>query len=799
MLKAPVLKGKLARKLERDPAKFLPYARHVNDHIIALDNGEYMAVFALDGIAFETADIATINDWHEKLNGAWRTLAHERLAVMVHTVLRIERDYPDGTFRSDFARDLDAAYRARVLAKRMFVNEHFLTLIYRPAVGVADKAASSVFSLFRRDSAEEAEDDIVQTFSDVLRDAEKLFGRVNARLLRTYEHNGLLFSAPMELLQRIMTADRRRVPIVRGHLGRAIYSDRIIFGAELFEIREPGGSRCGGILAVREHAARSFPGQLNALLEANFEFVLAQGFAFLGKQMGIETARRKRAQMSATDDAAFSQQAELEGLMDDLQSNRSVAGEHHLALAVFGESPKILAEHMSVARAALSESGIVAAREDLALEAAYWSMLPGNFEWRTRPATINSRNFAALAPMHTYPVGSREGNHWGDAIALVKTTANSPFYFNFHFGDVGHTLILGPSGAGKTVIQNFLLAEAEKTGARMAFIDKDRGAEIFVRAAGGTYLTLRSGEVSGFAPLKALEDTPRNKEFLGAWLRQLVTPEKGELSPVDLYQLSQALEAVWRLPRELRSLAAVRSQLDQTSMEGIGARLDRWTRSGEFGWVFDNEADTLALDARLMGFDMTDFLENDAIRPPLMSYLFHRLDDIIDGKPAIIDIDEFWKALGDPAFRGFARDGLKTYRKRNAMMMFGTQSPADALKSDIAETIIEQCATKILLPNPNAQARDYVGGLNLTEAEFRLIKIDLSPESRRFLVKQGHDSVVVELDLNGMDDELAVLSGRQGTVALLDELRAEHGDDPADWLPHFKRRWRSAGRSEWGE
>lgn len=792
-----MFKRKPPIKLERDPSQYLPYARHVNEHVVALDNGEYMAVFALDGIAFETADVSTINDWHEKLNTAWRTVAHERVAVMVHTIRRIERGYPDGDFQSTFARDLDAAYKRRVLAKRLFVNEHYLTVIYRPAVGAADKAASSVFSIFSKATAAEAEEEIIDTFTDILRDVEKLLGRVNPRVLGIYDFNGLQFSEPMELIQRIMTADNRRVPLVRGHLGRAVYSDRVIFGQELFEVREPGGSRCGGVLAVREHAARTFPGQLNALLEAKFEFVLGQGFAFLGKQMGMETARRKRAQLSATDDVAFSQQAQLDEAMDDLQSNRFVLGEHHLALSVFGETPKILAENLSVARAALSESGIVAAREDLALEAAYWSMLPGNFAWRTRPAALTSRNFGALAPIHTYPMGRPDGNHWGKAVAMLKTTANSPYYFNFHFGDVGHTLILGPSGGGKTVIQNFMLSQAEKSGARMAFIDKDRGAEIFVRAAGGTYLALKNGQPSGFAPLKALDESPRNREFLSTWLRQLVAPESGELSPQELYQLNQALDAVARLPRELRSVSAVRSQLDQTNVDGIGARLERWTKNGEFGWVFDNEADTLRLDARLMGFDMTDFLENDAIRPPLMSYLFHRLDDIVDGKPVIIDIDEFWKALGDPAFRQFARDGLKTYRKRNAMMMFGTQSPADALRSDIAETIIEQCPTKILLPNPNAQARDYIDGLNLTEAEFRLIKVDLSPESRRFLIKQGHDSVVVELDLNGMDDELAVLSGRQGTVALLDKLRAEFGDDPENWLPEFKRQWRSVGRREW--
>jgi type IV secretion system protein VirB4 len=781
-------------KGERDPSKFIPYARHVTDSIIALDNGEYMAMFELGGLAFETADTSSINDWHEKLNGMWRTVAQDRLAVMIHTIRRIERAYPRGDFRSGFARDLDQRYRERVLSKRMFVNEHFLSLVYRPASTAADKAAKSIFSVFNRAAATEAEADILDAFNDIIRDIEKLLSRIEPRRLTTYEMNGLQFSEPMELIQRIMTADQRAVPLVRAHLGRAVYSDRVIFGSEVLEIREPGGSRYAGILAVREHAARTYPGQLNALLEAKFEFVLGQGFAFLGRQPGMETARKKRGQLSATDDVAYTQIDDLTVAMDDLQSNRFVLGEHHLALTVFGETPRTLADNMSIARASLSESGIVAAREDLGLEAAYWSMLPGNFGMRTRPAALTSRNYAALAPLHTYPAGRLEKNHWGDAIALLKTTANTPFYFNFHVADVGHTLIIGPSGSGKTVIQNFMLAQAEKTGARMAFIDKDRGAEIFVRASGGTYLALKNGEPSGFAPLKALDDTLDNRDFLGQFLRQLCAPVSGELSPSDLYAINQSIEAVFRLPQSQRSLAAVRSQLDPTNVEGMGARLGRWVKGGELGWVFDNDADTLRLDARFMGFDMTDFLDNETVRPPLMSYLFHRLDEVIDGKPVIIDIDEFWKALGDPSFRYFARDGLKTFRKRNAMMMFGTQSPADALRSEIAETIIEQCPTKILLPNPNAQERDYIGGLNLTAAEFRLIKIDLAPESRRFLVKQGHDSVVVELDLNGLDDELAVLSGRQGTVALLDELRAAHGDDPERWMPEFKRRWRFAGQ-----
>jgi type IV secretion system protein VirB4 len=777
-------------KAETDPAKYLPYAFHSTETVVKLDNGELMAVFALDGLPFETTDISILNDWHEKLNLAWRAIAGERVALSVHVVRRCDNYYPDGSFRSGFGAQLDSAYRARILKKRMFKNEHYLTVMLRPAVGRAENIMSNVLGALRKGTGAgaEADADLLERMDELVRDTGKMLQRLNPRLLSTYERNGLIFSETLEFLQLVMTGRQTPVPIVRGHLGAALYRDRLIFGRETLEIREPGSSRFAGILGVREHASRSYPGQLNQLLSSNFEFVLCQGFAFLGKQAGMETARRRQAQMNATDDAAFSQADALTDAMDDLQSNYYVLGEHHLGLMVIGESVKELNENLSVARAALSESGMVAAREDLALEAAFWAQLPGNFVFRPRPAAITSRNFAALAPFHTYPTGRPNGNHWGNAIAVLKTTANSPFYFNFHAGDLGHTLIIGPSGSGKTVIQNFLLSQSEKAGARLIFIDKDRGAEIYVRASGGTYLALKNGQPSGFAPLKALEHTPRNLDFLTSWLRQLVTPEGVQLSAQDLRGLMKALNAVGRIPLHERSLSAIRSQLPQTDLEGIGPRLDRWIAGNELGWVFDNDEDTLALDASFMGFDMTDFLEHAEIRAPLMSYIFHRLDDVIDGRPVIVDIDEFWKALGDESFQSFAQDGLKTFRKRNAIMMFGTQSPADALNSKIAETIIEQCATKILLPNPNATEEHYIRGLNLTYAEFDLIKRQLSPESRRFLVKQNHESIVVELDLAGLDDELAILSGRSSTVAILDDVRAEFGDDPEVWMPIFHRR-----------
>ncbi|MBJ7412080.1 MAG: VirB4 family type IV secretion system protein, partial [Phenylobacterium sp.] len=235
-----------------------------------------------------------------------------------------------------------------------------------------------------------------------------------------------------------------------------------------------------------------------------------------------------------------------------------------------------------------------------------------------------------------------------------------------------------------------------------------------------------------------------------------------------------------------RSFAALRSLLGQRDAGGIGARLDRWRSGQALGWALDGAEDAMPLDAAFLGFDMTHVLDAPDVRTPLLMYLFHRLQRLVDGRRLVIDVDEFWKALGDEAFRGLAQDGLKTFRKQNAFLVLGTQSPADVLHSPIAHTIVEQCATKIFLPNPNAAERDYIDGFGLTEREFALVRDELSPAQHRFLVKQGLDSVVAELDLGGLDDALAVLSGRTETVDLLDQIRSRHGDDPARWMVPFQ-------------
>jgi type IV secretion system protein VirB4 len=329
-----------------------------------------------------------------------------------------------------------------------------------------------------------------------------------------------------------------------------------------------------------------------------------------------------------------------------------------------------------------------------------------------------------------------------------------------------------------------------KMRATQVFFDKDHGLEILVRAERGQYLSLHDGIPTGMNPLR-LDPTPKNMEFLKAWLRQLVARVDKPFSVREETDLDLALRDVMRLDAEHRRLSRLLEYLDATDPEGMYARLSKWCTkvNGDYGWVFDNRDDVVVgiLDeSTMVGFDVTDFLDNEITRAPVTMYLFHLVERLVDGRRLVVWADEFSKLLSDKAFEKFSQNSLQTWRKLNGVLTFATQSPSHVLNSPIARALIEQTATKIFFPNPEGTRKDYCGGFGLTEQEYLLLTQYLEPGSRMFLIKQGHQSVVCQLDLKGFDYELNVISGRAPTVQIMNEIIADVGPDPTVWLPLFR-------------
>jgi type IV secretion system protein VirB4 len=768
----------------------LPYLRHVDDRTIETRDGLLIQVVRLGGLRFETADTEELNYRKVLRDATLQAIGSSRFAVYHHIIRQRYEPSFDSEMPDAFSRQLDEAWSARLSTKRLYANELFLTIVRRPLagrIGIADRLArwfgragtgeTEAFAASEQRALDAATEQLVAAL-----------GAYDARVIGVYGSPHGPCSEPLEFLAALYNAEARPVRLPFGDAGEYLPYRRVSFGQDTLELG-PGITperTFAAILSIKDYPGQTTPGMLDELLRIPYELAISQSFAFADREAGLSAMNLALRRMRASDDEALSLRDELSAAKDSLAAGRAAFGEHHLTVAVRGASLAEVDQGVGEVQAALADLGIIAVREEVGLEAAFWAQFPGNFKFIARRALIGTANFASFASGHNFPLGRPYGNHWGDAVTLFETTAAGPYHFNFHQGDLGNFTVIGPSGSGKTVVLNFLLAQARKFRPKIIFFDKDRGAELFIRAIGGNYDVLRPGLPSGLNPL-LLEENADNRRFLIDWISRLVAIPGESLSAADLEIISDAVNANFGAPPHYRRLSYFATLLrggHRPHAADLWSRLRPWWGDGERAWLFDNSEDRTDLAAEAVGFDMTRILDDPALRTPAMMYLFHRVEERLDGSPSIIVVDEGWKALDDDVFVMRIKDWEKTIRKRNGIVGFATQSAEDALSSRIASAIVEQAATQIFMANPKAQARDYVDGFGLSQHEFELIRT-LPDSARCFLIRHGNESVVARLNLAGEGELLTILSGRERTVRLLDEIRARTGDDPAAWLPEL--------------
>ena len=773
-------------KSEQRVGQRLPYDRFLDDRTIVLRDGSLMQSLYLEGFAFETADTDEVNHRQMIRAAALRAIGSSRFVLYHHIIRRKVSVGLDAAYDDPVCASIQQKWQSRLSSRQLFVNDLFITVVRRNPrgkVGFAEKIAD-VFGKGVGDNAaaatEARDHKELQAASEALMAALQAYG---PRLLGAYETQNGRCSEPLELLSAVYNGEMR--PVMRTHedIGHYIPYRRVSFGLEALEMSSLGdGKDYASILSLKDYPPNATPGMCDALLRLPYEMTLTESFGFVDRQIGLERINLALRRMRAADEEALSLRAGLMSAKDDLATGSMGLGEHHLSLLVRTKSLESLEPATAQCLAALADLGAVAVREDVNLEPAFWAQFPGNENYVARKALISTSAYASFASLHGFPIGQPEGNHWGQAVTVFETSSSTPYYFNFHKADLGNFTVIGPSGSGKTVVLNFLAAQAQKFKPRTVLFDKDRGAEIFIRGIGGHYATMRPGEPTGFNPLQ-LADTPANRAFLRSLIAQLLVRQDLPLNSEEEAIITEAVDANYEQEPQFRRLRYFRELLGgarRPTHGDLAARLSPWVGEGEHAWLFDNETDALDMAARTLGFDMTQLLNEPVLRTPCMMYLFQRVEERLDGTPTIIIIDEGWKALDDEVFAAAIRNWMKTLRKRNAILGFGTQSARDALDSRISSAIIEQSATQIFMPNPRAQVEDYVDGFGLTLHELDLIRA-LPNSSRAFLVKHGNHSVVARLDLSTMPDILTVLSGRESTVRQLDDLRARLGDDPETW------------------
>ena len=782
-------KHKLTKR-EVSMAHFIPYKCHWNSSTIITHDEKLIRIIRVKGFSFETADDIDIDIKKRTRNNLLKSMSSGNFSLYFHTIRRKEKGFPDGSMPEGFSKDLNDAWQQKHSDSECYVNEHYFTLIRGLNKGgisgiqnmitkIQHQADKSSWENFMNDAYEELEEATERILNG--------FSSYSAELLEIRESENGFFSEPLEFLARLVNCGNSQPLLIPlGDIAHYLPLNRLYFGNKTIEIHSLSGVKYAGVVSIKEYRPSTHSGILDGFMQMPFELIVSQSFSFVDRAIAISSMQLQQRRLTQSEDVATSQIGAIDEALDSAMSGEFAFGLHHLTILCIQDTLKKIETALSLATVQLSNCGINGVREKINLEPAYWAQLPGNNDYMARRSTVNTLNIASFASFHNYPTGKRDGNHWGNALTVLNTSSGTPYFFNFHIRDVGHTMIVGPTGAGKTVLLNFLCAQAQKFRPKLFFFDKDRGAEIFVRSIGGIYIIPSASKVSGFNPFQ-LADTLENRSFLVEFLKALISADSKSIPAHEVDRINEAVAGNFKIPKEKRRLRNLAPFMGLMGPGTIAGRLAKWHSNGSHARLFDNELDLIDLDAsRTFGIEMGHILQDKEAIGPVLLYLFQRIQNSISGEPTMIVLDEAWALIDNPVFAPKIKDWLKVLRKLNAMVVFATQSVEDATKSDISDTLVQQTSTQIFLPNLKATSV-YRSVFRLSEREFNLVRTT-DPSSRFFLVKQDNDGVVAKIDLSGMEEFINVLSGRIQTVTLLDEIMNEVGEDPKNWLPIFNEK-----------
>jgi type IV secretion system protein TrbE len=473
------------------------------------------------------------------------------------------------------------------------------------------------------------------------------------------------------------------------------------------------------------------------------------------------------------DTDASTKAAETNEALEDLGSGDVAFGYGTTTITVSSEDETEADEALRQVERVVNARGFVTIRESFNAVEAWLGSLPGNVYANVRQPIIHTLNLAHIMPISSVWAGP----HWNDhldqpPLLYAATRGSTPFRLNLHVGDVGHTMIVGPTGAGKSVLLAMLALQFRRYEQSQVFIfDRGRSARAAALMMGGIALDLSIGSGLAFQPLGDI-DNPATRAFARDWVLALFTHEGIATDPSIKDQVWTALNSLATAPKVERTLTGLSLLLQSNQLRQA---LLPYTLEGPWGSLLDGKDDRLSF-ADVMHFELEGLMETKGLVLPVLSYLFHRLEARFDGRPTLLVLDEAWLFLDSPMFATRIREWLKTLRKKNVAVVFATQSLADIATSSIAPAIIESCPTRIYLPNDRAietQIREIYERFGLNPRQVEIIA-RATPKQDYYAQTAGGNRLF-ELDLGPL--ALAICSA--STLAdhkLMDQLQREHDE-----------------------
>ncbi len=524
------------------------------------------------------------------------------------------------------------------------------------------------------------------------------------------------------------------MPAIPAHID-AILCDRPLLGG----LEPKLGDQHLRVLTVLGFPNATVPGLLDALNDLGFAYRWTARWIALDKTEATRHLTRLRRQWFAKRKSVGAVLREVmfnreTALVDPDADNKAIDADEALqelgqddvafgylttAIVVADADVRRANEKLLAVERIINTRGFVTIRETLNAVEAWLGSLPGNPYANVRQPIVHTLNLAHMMPVSAVWAGPEMNRHLNaPALMMAETRGATPFRLDLHVGDVGHTLIVGPTGAGKSVLLALLALQFRRfIGAQVVLFDRGRSARAATLAMGGASIDLGLEGTLSLQPLARI-DEPGEIAFALQWVTALLTAEGVRVTPDVKDAVWTALKSLASAPRAERTLTGLAVLIQSAALV---AALSPYTLEGAYGRLLDGSSEEIA-ETDVLHIELEQLMAHKALIPPVLTYLFHRLEARFDGRPTLLVLDEAWTFLDDALFAARIREWLKTLRKRNVAVVFATQSLADIERSTIAPALIESCPTRIFLPNdralePQARAVYERFGLNARQIE----------------------------------------------------------------------------------
>jgi type IV secretion system protein TrbE len=784
-------------------ADFLPWAALVDEGIVLNKDGSFQRTAKFRGPDLDSAVPAELVGVASRLNNALRRLG-SGWAVFVEAQRHPASKYPEGYFPDVASALVDIERRAQFEQEGAhYESSYFLTFLYLPPAEEAGRAERLLYEGRDRNEDREARE-VQRGFVDR---TERVLGLVEGFMpeIAWLDDEGTLTYLHSTVSTR---RQRVRVPEIPMYLD-AVLTDQPLTGG----LEPMLGNAHLRVLTVVGFPTFTTPGILDDLNRLAFVYRWSTRAIMLDKTDATRLLTKIRRQWFAKrksiaailkevmtneastllDTDAHNKALDADAALQELGSDAIGQAFVTATVTVWDDDPRVADEKLRLVEKVIQGRDFTCMAESVNAVEAWLGSLPGHAYANVRQPPVSTLNLAHMIPLSAVWAGPARDEHLGaPALFFARTEGATPFRFSLHVGDVGHTLVVGPTGAGKSVLLALMALQFRRYPGNQIFAFDFGGS---IRAAAlamrgdwhdlGGALSDDATEPVALQPLVLIDDAAE-RAWAAEWIASILARETIVVTPEAKDHLWSALTSLASAPVGERTLTGL-SVLLQSQM--LKRALQPYCLGGPFGRLLDAEAERLG-EAEVQAFE-TEGLIGTSAAPAVLAYLFHRIEARLDGRPTLLIVDEGWLALDDEGFAGQLREWLKTLRKKNASVIFATQSLSDIDGSAIAPAIIESCPTRLFLPNERAIEPQITAiyrrfGLNDRQIEI----LARATPKRDYYCQSRRGNRLFELGLGRVALAFTAAS-LKSDQADIKRILGEHGREGfvAAWLKHRGLAW----------